>query len=279
MKSGVKSLNTVGQNFSQAAVSVNTARPINTAYKRPTVNSAKKASNVLNKAHIHVRRPFNKSITNKNSNLKEKVNTVKGDVTTARPKAVGNPQLELQEKGVIDSGYSRHMTRNKSYLSDYEEIDGRFVAFGGDPKGGRITGKGKINTGTKENIDAGQHGKKIVPDQKYILLPLLTSDPSLSKSSKDSPDAGFKPSGEEEKIDSEHQENEDSEVPNTEEPRVNQEQDANVNNTNNINTVSPTVSAADIENNHVDENIVYRCINDPNMPNLEEIVKLVQRLT
>ncbi|GJU48046.1 putative ribonuclease H-like domain-containing protein [Tanacetum coccineum] len=43
-------------------------------------------------------------------------------------------------------------------------------------------------------------------------------------------------------------------------------------NTNNINTVNPTVSAADIDNNAVDENIVYRCIDDPNMPNLEEIV-------
>ncbi|GJY82901.1 hypothetical protein Tco_0496277 [Tanacetum coccineum] len=59
----------------------------------------------------------------------------------------GNPQLELQEKGVIDSGFSRHMTRNKSYLSDYEEIDGGFVAFGGNSKGGKITGKGKIRTG------------------------------------------------------------------------------------------------------------------------------------
>ncbi|GKF27172.1 ribonuclease H-like domain-containing protein, partial [Tanacetum coccineum] len=122
------------------------------------------------------------------------------------------------------------------------------------------------NAGTKENINAGLDGKKIVPDQKYILLPLLTSDPSLSKSSKDSPDAGFKPSREEEKIDFE-----DSEVPNTEDPRVNQEHDANVNNTNNINTVSLTISATDIENNDVDENIVYGCINDPNMPNLEEI--------
>ncbi|GJU70796.1 putative ribonuclease H-like domain-containing protein [Tanacetum coccineum] len=59
----------------------------------------------------------------------------------------GNPQLELQEKGVTDSGYYRHMTGNNSYLSDYEEIDGRFVAFGGDPKGGKITKKGKISTG------------------------------------------------------------------------------------------------------------------------------------
>ncbi|GKA28043.1 hypothetical protein Tco_0714211 [Tanacetum coccineum] len=32
------------------------------------------------------------------------------------------------------------------------------------------------NAGTKENIDAGQAGKKIVPDQEYILLPLLTSE-------------------------------------------------------------------------------------------------------
>ncbi|GKF33820.1 ribonuclease H-like domain-containing protein, partial [Tanacetum coccineum] len=57
------------------------------------------------------------------------------------------------------------------------------------------------NAGTKENIDAGQAGKKIVPDQEYILLPLLTSDQSLSKSSKDSLDVGFKPSGEEENMD------------------------------------------------------------------------------
>ncbi|GJZ23092.1 hypothetical protein Tco_0560551 [Tanacetum coccineum] len=39
------------------------------------------------------------------------------------------------------------MTGNKSCLSDYEEIDDGFVAFGGDPKGGKITGKGKINIG------------------------------------------------------------------------------------------------------------------------------------
>ncbi|GKD28292.1 ribonuclease H-like domain-containing protein, partial [Tanacetum coccineum] len=65
---------------------------------------------------------------------------------------------------------------------------------------------------------------------------------------------------------------EDSEVPNTEESRINQEHDANVNNTNNINIVSPTVNAVDIENNAADKNIVYRCIYDPNMPNLEEIV-------
>ncbi|GKB71097.1 putative ribonuclease H-like domain-containing protein [Tanacetum coccineum] len=100
------------QSSSRAAVSVNIARLINTAYTRPTVNSARPASNVFNRAHSH-----------------------------------GNPQLELQEKGVIDSGCSGHMTGNKSYLSDYEEIDGGFVAFSGNSKGGKITRKGKIRIG------------------------------------------------------------------------------------------------------------------------------------
>ncbi|GJZ14759.1 hypothetical protein Tco_0550436 [Tanacetum coccineum] len=131
MKSGLKTLNIVRQNSSRAAVSVNTARPINTAYPRPIVNYVRPASNIFNREHSHVRRPFNKFTTNKNNNLNEKANTVRGNVTTVGPKAVGNLQLELQEKGVIDSGCSRHITGNKSYLSDYEEIDGGFVAIGG----------------------------------------------------------------------------------------------------------------------------------------------------
>ncbi|GKA04937.1 putative ribonuclease H-like domain-containing protein [Tanacetum coccineum] len=60
---------------------------------------------------------------------------------------VGNPQQDLKNKRVIDSGCSRHMTGNRSYLTDYEEIDGGFVAFEGNSKGGKITRKGKIKTG------------------------------------------------------------------------------------------------------------------------------------
>nr|GEV68160.1 hypothetical protein [Tanacetum cinerariifolium] len=54
---------------------------------------------------------------------------------------------DSEKKGVIDSGCSRHMTRNMSYLSEYEEINSGYVAFGGDLKGGKITGKGKISIG------------------------------------------------------------------------------------------------------------------------------------
>ncbi|GKA94122.1 ribonuclease H-like domain-containing protein, partial [Tanacetum coccineum] len=45
------------------------------------------------------------------------------------------------DQEVIDSGCSRHMTENMSYLTNYEEIDGGYVAFGGNPKGGKITRK------------------------------------------------------------------------------------------------------------------------------------------
>nr|GFA00235.1 hypothetical protein [Tanacetum cinerariifolium] len=53
----------------------------------------------------------------------------------------GNPQQDLRDKGVINSGCSRYMIGNKSYLTEYEEIDGGFLAFGGNSKGGKITGK------------------------------------------------------------------------------------------------------------------------------------------
>ncbi|GJY03772.1 hypothetical protein Tco_0369712 [Tanacetum coccineum] len=126
-------------------------------------------------------RPFNKVIAANNSNFKKKVNDVKGTgVNIVRPKVVfsaikgnkrnvvkasacwvwrpkhkvldhGNPQQDLKDKGVIDSGCSTHITGNRSYLTDYKEIDGGFVTFGGNSKGGKITEKitekGKIRTG------------------------------------------------------------------------------------------------------------------------------------
>nr|GEX35563.1 ribonuclease H-like domain-containing protein [Tanacetum cinerariifolium] len=59
----------------------------------------------------------------------------------------GNLQQALKDKCVIDSGCSRHMTGNMSYLFAFEELNGGYVAFGGNPKGGKITGKGEIKTG------------------------------------------------------------------------------------------------------------------------------------
>ncbi|GJU20399.1 ribonuclease H-like domain-containing protein [Tanacetum coccineum] len=51
----------------------------------------------------------------------------------------------LKNKGIVDSGCSRHMTGNKAYLAEYQDYNGGPVAFGGSK--GYITGKGKIKIG------------------------------------------------------------------------------------------------------------------------------------
>ncbi|GJV57077.1 putative ribonuclease H-like domain-containing protein [Tanacetum coccineum] len=171
-RSGQVLVNTTKQNLSKAAVLVNTDRPINTAVTRPKVNAAKQMPNTL-KRHIHMGSRVNTARhTVRTARPKAVVNAAKPRVAvkTARPKAVlkavrgnlgnavkasaylvwrpkqkvidhGNPELELKERGIFDSGCSRHMTGNKSYLTDFEEIDGGFVAFGGNSRGGKITGK------------------------------------------------------------------------------------------------------------------------------------------
>ncbi|GKA64033.1 hypothetical protein Tco_0763639 [Tanacetum coccineum] len=287
---------------------------------RRLVNNAGPMKNVINNAYSTARRPFNKITAANNSNFNKRVNTVNDkNVNAARPNAVVNiarlkavlsvvkgnkgnavkasacwvlrPKHKVldHDKGVIDSGCSRHMTGNRSYLTDYEEIDGGFVVFGGKSKGGKITGKDALtksmnykpvvagnqsndSTSTKACDNAGKARMETVPGKDYILLPLSIQDPPFSSSSKDSLDAGFKPLGEEEKKDAKDSGNEDSEVPSIEEPRVNQEKDASVNSTNTINIVSPTVNTTGIKDNVVDENIVYGCDDDPNMSELEEIV-------
>ncbi|GKB80440.1 hypothetical protein Tco_0947335, partial [Tanacetum coccineum] len=83
------------------------------------------------------------------------ISTIK-PVNTAAPKSKVNDALPITysyfkahspDQWIFDSGCSRYMTRNKSFLTNYQEIDGGFVAFGGSLKEGKITGKGKIRTG------------------------------------------------------------------------------------------------------------------------------------
>ncbi|GKE21910.1 hypothetical protein Tco_1433422 [Tanacetum coccineum] len=57
----------------------------------------------------------------------------------------GHPQQE--DQGYVDSGCSRHMIGNMSYLSNFKEFDGGYVTFGGGAKGGRITSKGTLKIG------------------------------------------------------------------------------------------------------------------------------------
>nr|GEZ26802.1 putative ribonuclease H-like domain-containing protein [Tanacetum cinerariifolium] len=120
-------------------VPLTAARPVTTGVPQTNVTRPRPAKTAVNKPHSPIRRPINHKPSHTTSNFHHKVTTVKAKQ--------GNPQHALKDKGVIDSGCSRHITGNISYLSDFKEINGGYVAFDGNPKGGKIIGKGKIRTG------------------------------------------------------------------------------------------------------------------------------------
>nr|GFC19371.1 ribonuclease H-like domain-containing protein [Tanacetum cinerariifolium] len=108
------------------------------------------ASYAVSKSTSPFRRPFIRHPSPKPNISPPRVNAAMPSAISAAQHnhgKKGNPQQALKDKGVIDSGCSRHMTGNMSYLSDFEELNGGYVAFGGNPKGGKIISKGKIKTG------------------------------------------------------------------------------------------------------------------------------------
>nr|GEY40247.1 putative ribonuclease H-like domain-containing protein [Tanacetum cinerariifolium] len=113
-------------------------RPVSAALPNITVTRPRHAHHVVTKFTSPIRRHITRSPSSQTSNSPPRV--------TAVQTPVGNPQQALKDKGVIDSGCSRHMIGNMSYLSEFEELNGGYVAFGGNPNGGKITGKGKIKT-------------------------------------------------------------------------------------------------------------------------------------
>nr|GEX91361.1 hypothetical protein [Tanacetum cinerariifolium] len=114
-------------------------RPVSDALPNLPMTRPRHAYRVVTKYKSSIRRYLPPSPSSKHRNSPPRV--------TAAKTTVGNLQQALQHKGVTDSGCSRHMTGNMSYLSDFKELNRGYVAFRGNLKGGKITGKGKIKTG------------------------------------------------------------------------------------------------------------------------------------
>nr|GEW23841.1 hypothetical protein [Tanacetum cinerariifolium] len=131
-------------------VPLNAVRPVTTTVPQTNVQHQRPIKHVFNKPHSPIRRPINHRSSPTNSNFHHKVTTVQAKQ--------GNPHQALKDKGVIDSGCSRHMTRNISYLFDFEKINRGYNAFGRNPKGGKITGKdplGKFDGKADEGLLVG----------------------------------------------------------------------------------------------------------------------------
>nr|GEX33669.1 hypothetical protein [Tanacetum cinerariifolium] len=161
----------------------------------------------------------------------------------------GNPQMDLQDKRVIYGGCSRHMTGNMSYHTNYEEIDGGYVAFGGNPKGGKITVKGS-------RPDWLFDINELIRIMNYELIATGIQSNAFTDP-KSSQDDGFQPlSDSGKKV--------DEDLSKGSECR-DQEQDDNVNSTNNVNAASTNGV------NAVSENISNELLFDSNMHALEDI--------
>nr|GEU72587.1 ribonuclease H-like domain-containing protein [Tanacetum cinerariifolium] len=168
-------------------------------------------------------------------------------------------------------GRLKHMTGNNSFLTDYQEFDGGFVAFRGSPKGGKIFRKGNIRTGKLDFEDV-----YFVKELKFNLFSisqmcdkknsvLFTETECLVQS----PDF---------KLLDENQSSNDKDVdeaPGKEDEGVSKE--SGIDNhekfdssTQDVNTAKPSNNTANTNINTGSLNINIVGSNDPSMPSLEE---------
>ncbi|GJU44145.1 ribonuclease H-like domain-containing protein [Tanacetum coccineum] len=236
MKSGLVSINTARQNISKTTVLVNTARQVNAAHSKTTVNAARPMSYLSKTTHSTVKRPIHKNTTFKNSNINQRVNTVRGKkFNTARPKAVVNAVKGNNSNLVQALACWVWKPKHKvlDYVSKHNSVS--------------ITLKRAILEGT---LKEGKSQEKTV-------------DPPFFQYPKSSHDDGSKPSSNDgKKVDEDLRK--DSEC-------KDQEKEDNVNNTNNVNTVSSTVNVAGTnEVNAVGGKTSIELPFDLNMPALED---------
>ncbi|GJW08971.1 ribonuclease H-like domain-containing protein [Tanacetum coccineum] len=138
-----------------------TGRPVSTA--RPLASKIAQSNSVIRPKHprLDIVRPKASNTPIKRAVVsKGKVeNVFKKDKWVWRPKMnyqdhvykyngsymlkkfeYGNLEILLQDHAVVDSGCSSHITGNKAYLSDYEDLNEGFVAFGNELKAPRKDG-------------------------------------------------------------------------------------------------------------------------------------------
>ncbi|GJW46088.1 retrovirus-related pol polyprotein from transposon TNT 1-94 [Tanacetum coccineum] len=190
-----------------------------------------------------------------------------------------NPQYTLQDQGIFDSGCSRHMTGNKSFLTDYQEINGGFVAFGGSLKGG-IKREFSVARTPQQNKVAERKNRTLIeaartigsgPDWLFD-IDLLTNSMNYEPVT-----AGNQTNRNAEDAVADDASKKTNEEPANEGERNGQEKDGGASNkegyansTNRVSTVSLSVSAIGQSFNNAND-----LPTDPLMPDLEDIVNLL----
>nr|GFA34712.1 hypothetical protein [Tanacetum cinerariifolium] len=119
---------------------------VKTQYRAPWVPTVNKNNPPVNRKFSNGKRNF-PTVNRKFPTVSRKFTTGNTKIHTAnmgRKGKAGSSHNNIDDKGYWDSGCSRHMTGNISYLSDFDPFDGGYVSFG---QGGcKITSKGTIKT-------------------------------------------------------------------------------------------------------------------------------------
>ncbi|GKC03004.1 hypothetical protein Tco_0994614, partial [Tanacetum coccineum] len=119
--SSTKNVSTARQTFNRQSVLTSTAMKVNTV--KPIMNRLVllrgKGKLLLSPQQVVIR--DHKDITGTMS-----PNTMVDPVLE-----IDYPHRALKNKGIVDSGCSRHMTGNKAYLAEFQDFNGGPVAFGG----------------------------------------------------------------------------------------------------------------------------------------------------
>ncbi|GJW37344.1 ribonuclease H-like domain-containing protein [Tanacetum coccineum] len=128
-------------------------------------------------AKIHFVRPQQQDKPVRKPIKPKTVNTARPNTAVVNAVRANQGHRQKEDQGYVDSGCSRHMTCNMSYLSDFKKFDRGYVTFRGGAKRGRITGDGPkwlfdIDVLTKSmnyvSVVAGSNSNDFVGTQKSI---------------------------------------------------------------------------------------------------------------
>ncbi|GJZ77392.1 putative ribonuclease H-like domain-containing protein [Tanacetum coccineum] len=146
-----KAVNTVRPVNTANTKAINTIRSINTAASKPIVNHPRTKTNAFKRGHSQrANAGYGSLLAGFGSKINRCITTFKKYSYFRCTRQIqvyngldpqkslillfyvqSNPQQkEYKEKAVIDNGCSRHMTRNKCYLDEFEDYNGGFVSFG-----------------------------------------------------------------------------------------------------------------------------------------------------
>nr|GEX12628.1 ribonuclease H-like domain-containing protein [Tanacetum cinerariifolium] len=115
-------------------VSITAIRPVSADVPKIMVTRPRLAYLIFTKSKSPIRWYITRSQSPKTSNSPTIVTAIQAPVVSVA-------------QGLIIMMHLEDPSQEHANLFDFEEINGGYVAFGGNPKGGKISGKGKIKTG------------------------------------------------------------------------------------------------------------------------------------